>query len=226
MADAPGQDLQSWLPYWEAWKCCSQRPSDERRGHWDGMLEIFKSLAGQPDTTSDPIALAAISLMRKQWLEELQVSDNWNAGMNSLRLHRGITDGSAIAMRRALRAGAGRVRQFWPVSYSTDLAAALGFASKGHISGLVYSLNVPLSSVLLSDLTGYFRGGNSHKEMEIVVWHQQPVSIGMDDIPRLNVPARKPLLGSKAAKEDWLRETARLEEEERSEALNAGDTFD
>jgi len=190
------------------------------------MLEIFKSLAGQPHTAPDPMAVAAISRIRKQWLEELQGSDNWNAGANSLRLYRGITDGSAIAMRKALRSGVGRARQFWPVSYSIDRSAALGFASKGHISGLVYALNVPLSSVLLSDLTGYFRDGNSHKEMEIIVWHQQPVSIGMDDIVKLNVPARKPLLGSKAVKEDWLRETARLEEEERSEALDAGETRD
>ena len=74
------------------------------------MLEIFKSLAGQPHTTPDPIALAAIRQIRKQWLEELQVSGNWNAGTNSLRLYRGITDGSAIAMRKALRAEEGRVR--------------------------------------------------------------------------------------------------------------------
>jgi hypothetical protein len=183
------------------------------------MLEIFKSLAGQPDATPDPAAFGAICEIRERWLEELQSLDNWSAAANSIRLYRGITDESAIAMRKSLRAGGGRVRQFWPVSYSTDPAAALGFASKGHISGLVYSVNVPLSSALLSDLTGYFRGGNSHKEMEIVLWHHEPVLIGMDDILRLDMPARKPLLVSKAAKEEWLRETARLEKKERSEAL-------
>ena len=57
-------------------------------------------------------------------------------------------------------------------------------------------MNVSLSSVLLSDLAGYFRGGNSHKEMEIVVWHQEPVLIGMDGIQKLDVPARRPLLAS------------------------------
>ena len=126
------------------------------------------------------------------WRSELLNLANADKSTNRITLYRGVRDDDAIIVRQAHQDGVEWFpRTLYPISYSIDIGAALGFASKGHIDGAVYSIDVPIDSIVFSDLDGHYKEGGLDHEKEVVVWFKSPLAI---KVIKPNVAVRKPLL--------------------------------
>jgi hypothetical protein len=202
-------------PYWEAWKANNSRPSDRPESeYWERMVEIFRAVAGQTPTKCDDKALSYVVKSRPRWLSQLKSTSNWDESTKCVRLYRGVRDCPAILLRKKLREAIPfSESESAPICYTIDKGVAIGFARKGHIDGCVYSILVPVNSVVFSDLDGLYREGGLHNEMEVVVWHNTPVTI---DVIESNVTPQKPPTRSRSAKKNWELEKRKLEDKERS----------
>jgi hypothetical protein len=202
-------------PYWEAWKANNAKPSDQQESeYWEGMVEIFRAVAGQTPTRCDGKALSYVMESLPQWLSQLKGLPNWDESTHCVKLYRGVIDCSAIRMRQKLRVD---IPFFEPESlsicYTIDKGVAIGFARRGHIDGCVYSILAPIHSVVFSDLDGLYREGGLHNEKEVVVWHKTSVTV---DVIEGNVPPRKPTKRNPSDKRNWELEKQRLEDKERN----------
>src|SRR5258708_2882220 len=126
-------------PYWEAWKANNSRPSDRREcEYWEGMVEIFRAVAGQTPTKCDDKALSYVMKSRPRWLTQLKSSPNWDESAQCVKLYRGVNDCPAILLRKKLREAAPfSESESVPICYTIDKGVAIGFARKGHIDGCV-----------------------------------------------------------------------------------------
>jgi len=201
-------------PYWEAWKANNKKPSDPKESQsWEGMVEIFRAVAGQPSTKANQEAVNFILESLPHWRSELINLPDSDKSANRIKLYRGVTDEPAILLRKALKdASDWCERELGPICYSTDIDVAFAFASKGHIDGSVYSICVALDSVLFSDLEGHYQEAGLHHEKEVVVWHKSPLAV---TVINPNVEPRQPLCRSRSDLDKWRQETQKLKEKER-----------
>lgn len=187
--------------FWEEWKR-SNRPRtypDEAR-RLSMMINLFLATAGLECGEVDQPALACIRENLGDWRADLGGVE----GSKQVALYRGLVDEHAVAARGAN----GYVPPIGiPLSFAYDVGAALGFARRGHIDGVVISVAVNLHDVVFSDRRGLYRDGNAHKEAEVVVVFSNPPNVSIEN-PR--VPAAKRPHPNKTARERWQQEIDRL----------------
>jgi hypothetical protein len=178
------------------------------------MVEIFRAVAGQTPTKYDHKALSYVMESRPRWLSQLKVSPNWDESTQCVKLYRGVSDCSAILLRKKLREAIPFFEpESVPICYTIDKGVAIGFARRGHIDGCVYSILALIHSVVFSDLDGLYREGGLHNEKEVVLWHNTPVTV---DVIERNVAPQKPPSRNRSAKRNWELEKQKLEDKERS----------
>jgi len=208
------ESYEKLRPYWEAWKANNKKPADAKEAQlWDGMVGIFKAVAGETSAKVNQEALKFVLESLPRWRSELMDLPNADKSTNRITLYRGVRDDEAIRLRKALRDGMEWCeRSLDPISYSTDIDVAVGHASKGHIDGAVYSLNVSIDSILFSDLDSHYQEGGLNKEREVIVWIASPAVV---KVIKANVAPRKPLLRNRSDSRKWGEEKIRLEENEK-----------
>jgi hypothetical protein len=97
-------EYEKLKPYWEAWKANNKRPSDQRESElWDGMVEIFRAVAGQSSAMLSSEALNFVVKARPRWLSQLRNSENWDKPTERVRLFRGVIDCAAIILRNKVK---------------------------------------------------------------------------------------------------------------------------
>jgi hypothetical protein len=198
MSQAEYEDVRE---FWEEWKR-SNRPRtdpDEAR-RLSMMTNLFLATAGLKCEEVDQPALAFIRENLGNWRADL----GGDEGANQVLLYRGLVDEHAVAARSPN----GYVPPVGiPVSFAYDVGAALGFARRGHIDGVVISVAVDLRDVDFSDRKGLYREGNAHKEAEVVVVFSNPPDVSVES---LRVPPAKRPHANKTARERWQQEVDRL----------------
>lgn len=213
-------EYEKLRPYWEAWKANNERPSDQEQSkYWEGMVEIFRAIATGNSSKANSDALNFVTKARPHWLSRLKESENWDKQAERLQVYRGVTDEAATLLRKRLRdSRPNEEAENRPICYTTDIGVARGFARKGHIDGCVYSILVPLETVVFADLDGLYREGGAHKEKEVVVWRTAAVAPKLIDS---NVAPLKHGSRSRRSKREWESKREKLLREEAAPDITA-----
>lgn len=193
-------------PLWLAWKAGSPPSGDaDWTERWNKFIHIVEVVTGRStEPAQDPLAADFLRTQRIPSLNALRATLSLPDDAGTIRLHRGVNDEAAQRIQLARKAGQPPiVLADLPLSYTITDGVAVSFARKGHVHGLVYSVDVPVDDIIFFDHERRWKAEGLVAENEVLVWHRAPISTVDVKAEHEFVPPMKPTAPSLTKSEAW-----------------------